>query len=105
MLTLHVANTLWTRWRGLNAYPPVERTRIALLLQPCRTIHTYTMQADIDVVFIDKYGAILRYCPNTPKNRIRTCRQAWAVLEAPAGQGLQAWRLLMRELQGGVRQK
>lgn len=91
--------------RGLHAYSASEQKKIALLLQPCNLVQTVGMPAAIDLVFMDQRGLIKRYCPHTPKNRIRFCCAAYCVLEAPAGQGLQAWRLFMRWQQGGVHQK
>ena len=51
----------------------------------CRAVHTFGLAQAIDLVFVDAGGRIVRQAPQVPPGRWAGCRQAWAVLELPAG--------------------
>ena len=80
-----VADTMWTRLRGL-----MGRRRLAsgegLLLQPSGSVHTCFMRFAIDVVFLDRELAVLAISPAVRPWRVRARRGARAVLELPAGE-------------------
>ncbi len=57
-----VAGTAWTRLVGLlgrSLLPPGE----ALVLEPCRAVHTAFMRFAIDVVFVDRRYRIVKLAP------------------------------------------
>jgi uncharacterized membrane protein (UPF0127 family) len=57
----------------------------ALLLPGCRSVHTVGMRWPLDLVWLAPDGSVLRVDRGVPPRRIRTCRAARAVIEAPAG--------------------
>lgn len=57
-----------------------------LWIEPCRSVHTHFMRFPIDVLFIDRQGAVLHVIPAMQPWRFSpVIRQAAAVLELPAG--------------------
>src|SRR6185369_8312705 len=82
---LRVADTHWTRLRGLlgtRTLAPGE----ALWIVPCRQVHMLGMRYAIDVAFLDEAGAVLRTIPELPPWRISPAvTDAASVLELPAG--------------------
>jgi len=80
-----IASSSLARLRGLLGTKGLPRGH-GLLLRPCKQVHTFFMQYELDLVFIDAEGAVLLALPNFPKNRISPkVRDAVAVLELPAG--------------------
>jgi hypothetical protein len=78
------ATTRRARLRGLafrDAVPADE----ALHLPRCRSVHTFGMRFALDLVWLDRDGAVVRVDRGVRPRRIRTCRRAHAVVEAPAG--------------------
>ncbi|MCL5935006.1 MAG: DUF192 domain-containing protein [Firmicutes bacterium] len=58
----------------------------ALVLIPCRSIHTFFMRFDIDVIFLDRQGIVVHFIPNMPPYRIGPLvRGAYMVVELPGG--------------------
>lgn len=53
-----MARTFWTRLVGLMGRKELPRDR-ALILTPCRAIHTCLMRFPIDVVFLDARGNVI----------------------------------------------
>jgi len=80
-----VADTLWTRMRGLLGRRSLEQGE-GLLLKPSGSVHTCFMQFPIDVVFLDGDMEVVGVSPAVPPWRIRARRGAKAVLELPAGE-------------------
>jgi uncharacterized membrane protein (UPF0127 family) len=68
---------------GLRA-PPRD---VALLLAPCRSVHTVGMRWPLDLVWLGAGGAVLQVDCGVQPWRIRSCRRACAVVETPAGGG------------------
>jgi uncharacterized membrane protein (UPF0127 family) len=80
-----VADTWWTRFRGLLGRPPLIRGE-ALLLRPCRAVHTRGMRYGIDVAFLDRRDRVLAMYHNLlPGRRTHWHWKAAAALELPAG--------------------
>jgi uncharacterized membrane protein (UPF0127 family) len=77
-----VARSFRTRLVGL-AY---RRARRALLIPRCRSVHTFGMRFPLDLVWLDRDGRVLAVDRGVPPNRLRSRRDAAAVLEVPAGQ-------------------
>jgi uncharacterized membrane protein (UPF0127 family) len=79
-----VASGLRARLLGLAgvAAPPPG---LALLLAPCRSVHTCGMRWPLDLVWLGAGGAVVRVDRDVRPWRIRSCRRALAVVEVPAG--------------------
>jgi uncharacterized membrane protein (UPF0127 family) len=85
-LTLLVASTRRTRGKGLarlDALPPDH----ALLLEPCRSVHTIGMRFALDLVWLDAGGGVVRVDAGVPPRRVRGCLRARAVVECASGDG------------------
>jgi uncharacterized protein len=80
-----VADTPWTRFRGLMGRRGLEPGE-GLLLRPSGSVHTCFMRFAIDVVFLDRGLRVLAVSPAVRPWRLRLQRGARAVLELPAGQ-------------------
>lgn len=80
-----VAESLVARMRGLlgRSFLPAGH---ALLIRPCKGIHTFFMRFSIDAVFLDKDNRIVAIYHSLPPNRMTAvyCK-AHSVLELPAG--------------------
>jgi uncharacterized membrane protein (UPF0127 family) len=80
-----LADRWWLRFRGLmgrEALPAGE----GLILRPCRAVHMRGMAFPLDVVFLDRSGAVVAaYHSITPGARTRWHKAARDALELPAG--------------------
>ncbi len=64
----------------------LRREAMAPLLIPrCRSVHTFGMRFALDLFWLDEWGRVLRVDRGVAPGRIRSCRAAVAVLEAPHG--------------------
>lgn len=80
-----LADSWWSRLRGFLMRPEPRRGE-GLLLTPCDAIHTWGMDFDLDVVFLDGSGDILSVVEDLPPRRIPPrVRGARYVLEVPSG--------------------
>jgi len=84
--TLDIANTPWTRFRGLmfrrNTLPSY-----GMLIRPCRSIHTMWMRMTIDIYFLSDDNLVVGSRYNVRPWRIVFAPRGTAnVLETPAGQ-------------------
>ncbi|WP_297388337.1 DUF192 domain-containing protein [Acidiferrobacter sp.] len=79
-----VADGPWSRGLGLVGRKIWAQDQ-ALLLIPCRAIHTFGMRFGIDVVFVDRQGVITAlYAHMAPWRWVRE-KNAYATLEWVAG--------------------
>jgi hypothetical protein len=80
-LPIILADTPRRRLRGLLGHrtPPPH----ALLLDPCRSVHTFGMRFALDLHWLDADGALLRIDRAVPPGRVRACRGARAIVEVP----------------------
>ncbi len=62
-----------------------ERAGSGLLLPRCRSVHTLGMRFEIDVLFLDDVGEVLRTERRVRAGRFLADRRAGAVLELPSG--------------------
>jgi len=71
MIVNHVehANTWFMRLVGLLNKSNIDQEK-ALLLKPCKSIHTIGMRFSIDVIFLDKYNRVIKLKRNMKPNRI-----------------------------------
>ena len=79
------AETRQARRRGLLGRDRLD-TSAALVLSPCFAIHTAFMRFPIDVIFVDRYGFVIKVVRNMV---------AWRIAVAPGAR-------LAIELSGGV---
>ncbi len=56
-----------------------------LWIAPCEGVHTFGMRFAIDVLFLDRRGAVLKARPHMGPGRMSLCVWAHSVLELPAG--------------------
>lgn len=63
-----------------------DETLSALVLEPCRAIHTFGMRMPIDAVFYDRDRRVLRIVEELRPLRGASCAGARGVIEAPARQ-------------------
>lgn len=64
----------------------------AMVLRPCRNVHTFGMRFAIDVAFCDRDGRVLRTCSLPPRRISPVVLRAAFALEAEAG-ALERWNL------------
>ncbi|MGD2177759.1 MAG: DUF192 domain-containing protein [Anaerolineae bacterium] len=80
-----VADTMWTRLKGLIGSPPLEPGE-GLLIVPCQSVHTHFMGFPIDVLYVDAAGQVVGLHRTLPPWRFgRFHRRARFVIELPAG--------------------
>jgi uncharacterized membrane protein (UPF0127 family) len=85
-LVVHEATTPIARLVGLTLLrelPPGH----ALRIPRCRSVHTFGMRFQIDILFLDDGGTVLRVEHAVLPRRVVFCRGATAVIEANAGEG------------------
>lgn len=84
-LCIRRADGFVARLAGLLFAPPLAPGE-GLLLVPCASVHTAFMRYPIDVVFLDRAGAITRIVPCLAPWRVAVCRGAHQTLELAAGE-------------------
>jgi hypothetical protein len=77
------------RVRGLRGRDDFEG---ALMLRPCRQVHTFGMRFPLDVAFCDRSGVVLRVATLPAWRVSRPVWKAGFVVEARAG-AFDRWRL------------
>ena len=83
---LFIANTHWSRLRGLMASAPGSlRPGQGLWIVPCRGVHTMAMRFPIDVIYLDKGNYVVHLSEDLRPWRFAPIRIAAAsVLELPS---------------------
>ena len=90
-----IAESLLARTRGLLGTRVLPRSE-ALLLRPCRSVHTFGMRFPIDVAFCRRHGetfVVMSVVEMRPWRLGRPRPRATCVIEAEAG-AFGRWRLL-----------
>jgi uncharacterized membrane protein (UPF0127 family) len=64
----------------------------ALVLRPCKNVHTAGMRFSIDVAFCDRHGIVLRTCTLRPWRVSPLVTRSTMVIEAQAG-AFERWGL------------
>ena len=85
-LTLLVAGGPRSRMLGLSRLDALPSDH-ALLFESCRSIHTGGMRFALDLVWLDRLGAVVRVDAAVGPRRMRTCLRARSVVECNAGHG------------------
>ncbi len=69
-------------WRArLKGLLGTRASSEALLLAPCKSIHTFGMRYPIHVAFIDRRGVVVKSLASVKPGRMASCREAACVLE------------------------
>ncbi|MGV7207017.1 DUF192 domain-containing protein [Oxalobacteraceae bacterium A2-2] len=94
-LALRVANTFWTRLRGLMLAPPLPAGK-GLFIPRCTSVHGSFLRCPIDVIYLDRHGIVTRCTRLAPwslslANGQRPCGAAHT-LELAAG-AIEAWSI------------
>jgi len=84
-----IAESRRRRTRGLVGRDDFEG---ALVIRPCRQVHTVGMRFPIDVAFCDRAGRVLHLSVLPPRRVSRPVFRAAFVIEARAG-SFDRWRL------------
>ena len=78
------ANGAWERMRGL-----LGRARLgedeALLLEPCRSVHSFGMRYALDLVYVDRRGCVCKLVYGLLPGRFSASLEAYATVEFAAG--------------------
>jgi uncharacterized protein len=99
-LRLATARTPRDRGRGLMLMRELPPGR-ALRIPRCSSVHTFWMRFPIDLVWVDREGAVVRV-EESVRRRLSWCRGAREVIETRAGEGHAFARALgARAPQGG----
>lgn len=78
------ATTWGQRLRGLLGQPPLG-IEAGLLISPCTSVHTFGMRYSLDLVFIDKRGAVVKCVEALKPNRVAGAYRARHALELAPG--------------------
>lgn len=83
---IQVADTFWTRLRGLLGRPE-PRPGEGLLIVPSRSVHMWGMKYPLDILVLDEDRKVrAAYQPLEPGQRTEWHRQGRMILELPSGQ-------------------
>jgi uncharacterized membrane protein (UPF0127 family) len=80
------ARTHRSRRRGLAALDALAPEH-ALHIPATPSVHTFGMRFDLDLIWLDRAGAIVRIDRGVGPRRFRTCLRGRSVVETVAGQG------------------
>lgn len=78
-----VATTLESRLLGLSFLDPNDVGE-GLLIPDCRSVHTFGMKFELDLVFLSQEGRVVEVRRGVRPRRFVRCADAAAVLELPA---------------------
>jgi len=78
-------NTFYSRFRGLRGRNNL-RAGEAMVLDPCRQVHTFGLRFSIDAVFRDRDETVVHVQTLTPRRISRFVRNARTCIELPDGQ-------------------
>jgi uncharacterized membrane protein (UPF0127 family) len=94
-----IANTIWTRFRGLMGVRQLEPGQ-GLLISPCNSIHTHFMRIPIDVLYLNAQDRVVDIDAEMPTWRFgRLRRGVRYVIELPSGSAAKAGCAIGDQLQ------
>jgi len=80
-----LANNFFSRLKGLLGTKELPSDQ-GIILDPCRSIHTFFMHYNLDVIFIDEYNTVVGCEENLKPHRFSSYyRKARKAIELPAG--------------------
>jgi uncharacterized membrane protein (UPF0127 family) len=84
---VRIANTHWTRLRGLmGTTQSAFCAGQALLIVPCHGVHTIAMRFPLDLLYLDHYSTVIHLEEDVKPWRLTSIKlRAASVLELPAG--------------------
>ena len=87
ILTVKVADNFWLRFKGLMWKKAEDIQNMGgLWIIPCSQIHTFSMKASIDVLYLDKNGIIVKAQKNAvPRKCFPNVKKGKSVIELPVG--------------------
>ncbi|MFA9272987.1 DUF192 domain-containing protein [Svornostia abyssi] len=85
-LVLHVADGPLSRLRGLARLDELPEER-GLLLTRTKSVHTLGMRFALDVVWLDRRGAVVRVDHDVQPRKHAACAGARSVVEVRSGSG------------------
>lgn len=91
LASLEVAQGARSRAKGLLGRDGLDG---ALLIESCRSVHTFGMRFDIDVAFLDAEGVVIKTCHLKRRRSTGVVLKARSVLEAEAG-SFREWSLVV----------
>ena len=77
---LEVANTFFKKFWGLMGK---RNIKTGYFFPKTRSIHTFFMKENIDIIMIDKNNRVVFYKKNVPKNKIIIKKKAYHTIELP----------------------
>ncbi len=78
LLYAYDASTFYHRLRGVHGVPELGPTD-AIILRPCKAVHTYGSKQTLDVAFIDKRGVIQKLVTMPPKRFVFSLKAMFVV--------------------------
>ena len=79
------ATTFWQRLLGLLAKKDLS-TEQGLIIEPCKIVHTFFMNFDLDIIFLNQSGRVVELVERMPPNQISPfVSKAHSVIELRAG--------------------
>ena len=83
--TVEVARSLFARMRGLLGRDSLP-SQHGMWIVPCPSVHTFCMQFDLDLIFVDRESRIVNLIWGVPPNRVATGGAgAHSVIEVASG--------------------
>ena len=79
-----VAATRRSRVKGLSKLEALP-ARTGLHIPRCRSIQTFHMRFPLDLLWLDRDGAVVRVDRAVPRGRMKACLRARSVVECDAG--------------------
>lgn len=83
LLYAYDASSFYNRLRGIHGVPTLGPTE-ALILRPCKAIHTFGCKVVLDIVFLNESGVIVKIMSMGP-NRFAFASKAVVVVEMAHG--------------------
>lgn len=90
-MKIRTVTRFFDRLRGWWPRPP-DTGEDVLRITTCNCVHTFAMDAPIDIVFVDRFGIVLRVCKSVPAWRVVRHHAAQEVWELRSGEA-QQWGL------------
>jgi len=83
LLYAYDACSFYNRLRGIHGVPTLGPTD-AIMLRPCNAVHTFGCKEQLDVVFLDEAGVIIKIL-SVPPNRLAFAWKSAVVIEMAHG--------------------